>query len=95
MGAVQIGKIMGARVIAAASSPEKLAVCKEQGADELIDYSKESLKDAVKKLTGGKGADVIFDPVGGQFAQDAFSCINWKGRHLVIGFASGPFPRSR
>tara|TARA_R110000787_G_scaffold33475_24_gene87573 strand:- start:718 stop:1713 length:996 start_codon:yes stop_codon:yes gene_type:complete len=92
LGAVQIGKIMGARVIAAASSPEKLAVCKEQGADELIDYSKELLKDAVKKLTGGKGADVIFDPVGGQFAQDAFSCINWKGRHLVIGFASGPIP---
>ena len=92
MGAIQLGKIMGARVIAAASSAEKLALCKEQGADEGVDYSTESLKDAVKKLTSGKGADVIFDPVGGQFAQDSFSCINWKGRHLVIGFASGPIP---
>lgn len=92
MGAIQVGKIMGARVIAAASSAEKLALCREQGADEVIDYSQESLKDAVKKLTGGKGADVIFDPVGGQYAQDSFSCINWKGRHLVIGFASGPIP---
>ena len=92
LAAVQLGKLMGARVIAAASSPEKLAVCREQGADELIDYSKESLKDAVKKLTGGNGADVIFDPVGGQYAQDSFSCIAWKGRHLVIGFASGPIP---
>lgn len=92
LAAVQLGKLMGARVIAAASSPEKLAVCRGQGADELIDYSKESLKDAVKKFTGGKGADVIFDPVGGQYAQDSFSCIAWKGRHLVIGFASGPIP---
>ena len=92
LGAIQLGKIMGARVIAAASSPEKLALSKEQGADEVIDYSKESLKDAMKKLTGGNGADVIFDPVGGQFAQDSFSCIAWKGRHLVIGFASGPIP---
>lgn len=92
MGAIQLGKIMGARVIAAASSPEKLAFCKQLGADEVIDYSQESLKDAVKKLTGGNGADVIFDPVGGQYAQDSFSCINWKGRHLVIGFASGPIP---
>lgn len=92
LAAVQLGKLMGARVIAAASSPEKLALCKAQGADELIDYSTESLKDAVKKHTGGQGADVIFDPVGGQFAQDSFSCINWCGRHLVVGFASGPIP---
>lgn len=92
LGAVQLGKIMGARVIAAASSAEKLALCRAQGADELIDYSKESLKEAVKKLTGGNGADVIFDPVGGQYAQDSFSCINWNGRHLVVGFASGPIP---
>lgn len=92
LGAVQLGKIMGARVIAAAGSAEKLALCKAQGADEVIDYSKESLKDAVKKLTGGNGADVIFDPVGGQYAQDSFSCINWNGRHLVVGFAAGTIP---
>lgn len=92
LAAVQLGKIMGARVIAAASSDEKLALCKAQGADATVNYSTGSLKEEVKKLTGGKGADVIFDPVGGQFAQDSFSCINWKGRHLVVGFASGPIP---
>ncbi|MGQ0529222.1 MAG: NADPH:quinone oxidoreductase family protein [Panacagrimonas sp.] len=92
LGAVQLGKLMGARVIAAASSDDKLALCKAQGADALINYNTQSLKDEVKKLTQGKGADVIFDPVGGQYAQDAFSCINWKGRHLVVGFAAGPIP---
>jgi NADPH2:quinone reductase len=92
LAAVQLGKLMGARVIAAASSPEKLALCKEQGADELIDYSKESLKEAVKKLTRGQGADVIYDPVGGELAQDCFSAINWNGRYLVIGFAAGTIP---
>jgi NADPH2:quinone reductase len=92
LAAVQLGKLMGARVIAAASSPAKLALCKQQGADELIDYSKESLKEAVKKLTRGQGADVIYDPVGGELAQDCFSAINWNGRYLVIGFASGTIP---
>lgn len=92
LAAVQLGKIIGARVIAAASSEEKLALCRAQGADETIDYSSASLKEAVKQLTGGKGADVIFDPVGGQYAQDAFSCIAWKGRHLVVGFAAGQIP---
>lgn len=92
MGAIQIGKLMGARVIAAASSADKLALCREHGADEVIDYSTEVLKDAVKKLTGGNGADVIFDPVGGDLAQECFSCINWNGRFLVVGFASGPIP---
>jgi NADPH2:quinone reductase len=92
LAAVQLGKRMGARVIAAASSPEKLAVCRAQGADELIDYSKESLKEAVKKLTKGQGADVIYDPVGGALAQDCFSAIAWNGRYLVIGFASGTIP---
>ena len=92
LAAVQLGKIMGARVIAAASSAEKVALCKAQGADEGIDYSKEDLKEAVKKLTGGNGADVIFDPVGGELAQDCFSAINWKGRYLVIGFADGKIP---
>lgn len=92
LAAVQLGKIMGARVIAAASSPEKLALCREQGADEVIDYSKESLKEAVKTLTKGQGADVIFDPVGGALAQDCFSAIAWNGRYLVIGFAAGSIP---
>ena len=92
LAAVQIGKLMGARVIAAASSAEKLALCKQHGADELVDYSKESLKESVKKLTKGQGADVIYDPVGGELAQDCFSCINWNGRYLIIGFAAGGIP---
>lgn len=92
LAAVQLGKLLGARVIAAASSPEKLAVCKAQGADALIDYSKESLKEAVKKLTKGQGADVIYDPVGGALGEECLSCIGWNGRYLVIGFASGPIP---
>lgn len=92
LAAVQLGKLMGARVIAAASSPEKLALCKLQGADELVDYSKTSMKEEVKKLTKGQGADVIYDPVGGELAQDCFSCINWNGRYLVIGFAAGGIP---
>lgn len=92
LAAVQIGKLMGARVIAAASSAEKLALCREQGADEVIDYSKESLKEAVKKLTKGQGADVIYDPVGGDLAQDCFSAINWCGRYLIVGFAAGSIP---
>jgi len=92
LAAVQLGKIMGARVIAAASSADKLALCKAQGADEVIDYSKENLKEAVKKLTRGQGADVIFDPVGGALAQDCFSAIAWNGRYLVIGFAAGSIP---
>lgn len=92
LSAIQIGKRMGARVIAAASSAEKLALCREQGADEVIDYSKESLKESVKKLTKGQGADVIYDPVGGELAQDGFSAINWNGRYLVVGFAAGTIP---
>ena len=93
LAAVQIGKLMGAKVIAAASSPEKLALCKMQGADEVIDYSKENLKEAVKKLTKGQGADVIYDPVGGQLGQDCLSCVAWNGRVLVIGFACGEIPQ--
>lgn len=90
--AIQLGKLMGARVIAAASSDDKLAICKQLGADEVVNYSKESLKEAVKKLTKGQGADVIYDPVGGELAQDCFSAINWNGRYLVIGFAAGSIP---
>jgi NADPH:quinone reductase len=92
LAAVQIGKLMGARVIAAASSPEKLELCRQHGADETVDYTKESLKESVKKQTKGQGADVIYDPVGGDLAQDCFSAINWNGRYLVIGFAAGKIP---
>ena len=90
--AVELGKLMGARVIAAASSDDKLALCKELGADELINYSEESLKDKVKELTGGKGVDVVYDPVGGDYAEPAVRSMAWTGRYLVIGFASGPIP---
>jgi NADPH2:quinone reductase len=92
LAALQLGKLMGARVIAAAGSDDKLAFCKSQGADEVVNYSKESLKESVKKLTRGQGADVIYDPVGGDLAQDCFSCINWNGRYLVVGFAAGKIP---
>lgn len=92
LAAVEIGKAMGARVIAAASSAEKLEVAKTAGADELINYSEVSLKDAVKELTKGQGADVIYDPVGGDLFDQAVRSINWKGRLLVVGFASGRIP---
>jgi len=93
LAAVEIGKALGARVIAAASSPEKLQVAKEHGADELIDYSKEDLKERVKELTGGNGADVIYDPVGGDAFDASLRCINWNGRILIVGFASGRIPQ--
>lgn len=91
--AVQIGKAMGARVIAAASSEDKLAFARENGADEVINYAEGGLKDKVKALTGGKGADVIYDPVGGDLFDEAMRCINWQGRLLVVGFASGRIPQ--
>ena len=91
--AIELGKLMGARVIAAASSQEKLALCKQLGADEVINYNEVSLKDAVKELTGGKGVDVVYDPVGGDYAEPAIRSMAWNGRYLVIGFASGPIPR--
>lgn len=94
LATVQIGKLMGARVIAAASTADKLALCREHGADELVNYTEESLKDRVKELTDGKGADVIFDPVGGDAFDQCLSCINWDGRLLVIGFASGRIPEA-
>ena len=92
LAAVQLGKLMGARVIAAASSEEKLALCKEHGADELIDYSDGELKEKVKAVTGGKGADVIYDAVGGDIFDQCLRCINWNGRLLIIGFADGRIP---
>lgn len=91
--AIELGKLMGARVIAAASSDEKLALCRQLGADEVINYSTTSLKDAVKELTGGKGVDVVYDPVGGDYAEPALRSMAWNGRYLVIGFASGPIPK--
>jgi NADPH2:quinone reductase len=91
--AIELGKLMGAKVIAAASSAEKLALCKQLGADEVINYNEVSLKDAVKELTGGKGVDVVYDPVGGDYAEPAIRSMAWNGRYLVIGFASGPIPK--
>ena len=89
---IQIAKAMGAKVIAAASSEEKLDFATEAGADMRINYSNEPLKDKIKELTGGKGADVIYDPVGGDLSEQAFRGIAWDGRFLVIGFAAGPIP---
>ncbi len=93
LAAVELGKAMGARVIAAASSPEKLAVAQQAGADELIDYSDGEFKEKVKALTGGNGADVIYDPVGGPLFDQCMRCINWEGRVLIVGFVGGDIPR--
>lgn len=93
LAAIEIGKALGARVIAAASSDDKLAVCREHGADATINYSTEDLRDAVKAATGGKGPDVIYDPVGGIYAEPAFRSIGWRGRYLVVGFANGEIPK--
>lgn len=91
--AIQIAKALGARVIAAASTPEKLAVCKSAGADELINYSSENLREQIRTLTEGKGVDVVYDPVGGSFAEPSMRGLAWKGRYLVVGFASGEIPK--
>jgi NADPH:quinone reductase len=93
LAAVEIGKVMGARVIAAASTDEKLAVCMQHGADALINYSTEDMRERIKALTGGTGVDVIFDPVGSNFSEPALRSIAWNGRFLVIGFAGGDIPR--
>lgn len=92
MSAIQIAKIAGARVIAAASSDEKCAFCRQLGADETINYSNEDLRERLKALTDGKGVDVIYDPVGGDFSEPAFRSLAWRGRHLVIGFTAGEIP---
>ena len=89
LSGVEIGKIMGARVIAAASSEEKLDLCRERGADETINYATENLKDRAKELTGGQGVDVVYDCVGGAYAEAALRAIGWEGRFLVIGFTAG------
>lgn len=91
--AVELGKIMGARVIACASTDDKIDFAKKCGADDGVNYSSEDLKDRLKKLTGGNGVDVIYDPVGGDFSEAAFRSVAWGGRFLVIGFAAGPIPK--
>ncbi len=93
IAAVELGKVMGAHVIAAASTSEKLEVSKQHGADEVINYGAEDLKDRVKQLTGGKGVDVAFDPVGGNYSEPVLRGMAWNGRFLVIGFAAGDIPR--
>ena len=93
LAAVELGKMMGAKVIAAASSAEKLEICKEKGADELINYTEVNLKDKIKELTEGKGVDVVYDPVGDKFAEPAIRSMAWKGRYLVVGFAGGEIPK--
>jgi NADPH2:quinone reductase len=93
LAAVELGKVMGARVIACASSDDKLAFTRQHGADDIINYANEDLKDALRRVTGGKGVDVIYDPVGGAYAEAALRSIAWKGRFLVIGFAAGEIPK--
>ncbi len=92
LAAVELGKLLGARVIAAASTAEKLELARKYGADDLINYRSDSLRDRMKALTDGRGADVIFDPVGGDLFDQALRRIAWEGRYLVIGFASGRIP---
>ena len=90
--AIQIAKAVGARVIAAASTDDKCARCREIGADATINYTRENIRDALKTLTNGKGPDVVYDPVGGDLAEPVFRSIAWRGRYLVVGFAGGGIP---
>ncbi len=93
IAAVELGKLMGARVIACASSDDKLAFAREHGADETINYAAEDLKDQLRRVTGGNGPDVIYDPVGGAYSELALRAIAWEGRFLVVGFAAGDIPK--
>jgi NADPH:quinone reductase len=93
LAAVEIGKLLGMHVIAAASSAKKLAAARERGADETIDYANEDLRERIKTLTAGRGVDVVCDPVGGQFAEPALRSVGWRGRYLVVGFAAGDIPK--
>jgi NADPH:quinone reductase len=92
LAAVDVARMLGARVIAAASGPDKLAVCRARGADEVVDYAREDLKNAIKRITGG-GADVVIDPVGGRYSEQALRATAWGGRFVCLGFASGEIPR--
>jgi NADPH2:quinone reductase len=93
LAAIELAKIMGAHVIAAASTEEKLEICRQHGADETINYTTEDLKERIKTLTNGNGVDVIYDPVGGPYTEPALRCMAWNGRYLVIGFTAGEIPR--
>jgi NADPH2:quinone reductase len=93
LAAIQLGKAMGARVIAAASSDAKLKACRDNGADEVINYGSEDLRARVKALTAGKGLDVVYDPVGGPYSEPALRDMAWRGRFLVVGFAAGDIPK--
>jgi NADPH:quinone reductase len=93
LATVELGKMLGARVIACASSAEKLEFARKHGADETIDYAKEDLKDALRRVTDGTGVDVVYDPVGGPYAEPAIRALAWGGRYLVIGFAAGEIPK--
>src|SRR6478672_326935 len=93
LAAIEIGKILGARVIACASTDDKLTVCRAHGADETINYATEDLRERIKALTGGAGCDVVYDPVGGPYTELALRSIAWRGRLLVVGFAAGEIPK--
>ena len=93
LSAVEIGKALGARVIACASSADKLEVCRQHGADDAINYTTEDLRERIKELTGGKGVDVVYDPVGGPYTEPALRSTGWRGRLLVIGFTAGDIPK--
>src|SRR6185436_6397832 len=93
LAAIEIGKVLGARVIACASSEDKLAVCRSHGADAAINYATEDLRERLKALTEGRGVDVVYDPVGGPYTEPAFRSLAWRGRHLVVGFAAGEIPK--
>jgi NADPH2:quinone reductase len=93
LSAIEIGKALGAHVIAGASSAEKLALCREHGADATVDYAAEDLREAVRALTADEGVDVVYDPVGGRYTEPALRSLRWRGRLLVVGFAAGEIPR--
>ena len=93
IAAIEIGKILGARVIACASTEDKLGVCRAHGADDTINYATDDLRERIKALTGGKGIDVVYDPVGGPYTELALRSIAWRGRLLVVGFAAGEIPK--
>jgi len=93
LAAIEIGKVMGARVIACASSVEKLDFARDHGADETVNYAAENLRDALKRLGGERGVDVVYDPVGGPYAEPAVRSLGWEGRYLVVGFAAGEIPK--
>jgi len=93
LATIELGKIMGARVIACASSDDKLAFAREHGADEIVNYDRDDLRGALKKLGGERGIDVVYDPVGGRYAEPALRSLAWLGRYLVVGFAAGEIPR--